>query len=156
MLNVPVKRHPDEQGRRRGVSALLVPALLSLTLACSGCASGSAAGATKPKPGSPNTLPSQWLRTELHLPIVDAEDWEAFLAERVAPRFPGGFTVFDVRDQWRTPQGEVRGLPIRLLVILHPPTHEAEQAIEALRGEYRSLFQVDSVLRSSTPAIVSF
>ncbi len=78
------------------------------------------------------------------------------MAERITPRFPGGFTVSDVLDQWRTPQGEVRRIPTKLLVILHPPTHEAEQAIEAIRNEYRNAFGLASVLRTTTPALVSF
>lgn len=154
----PVKTPPEERCRLRWARVLMVPLLAVLLpmLALSGCASGSAASAQKPMPGAPNTVPPQWLRTELHLAVVDAADWEAFVAERVTPRFPGGFTLFDVQDQWRTPQGEVRRIPARLLVILHPPTHEAEQAIEAIRNEYRSAFGLSSVLRSTTPAIVSF
>jgi hypothetical protein len=155
-----VTHHPDERGLHQweqAIGLLFSFVFLGvLVLALSGCASGSATNAQKPKPGSPNTVPPQWLRTELHLAVVDAEDWEAFLAERVTPRFPGGFTLFEVQDRWRTPQGEVQRIPTRLLVILHPPTHEAEQAIEAIRNEYRNAFGLPSVLRSTTPAIVSF
>lgn len=121
-----------------------------------GCASGSQASSKKPVPGAPNTIPPQWLRTELHLVAVGADDWEAFLAERVTPRFPGGFTVVEALGQWRPPQGEIRRLATKVLVILHPPTSEAEQAIESIRREYCEAFALQTVLRSTTPALVSF
>jgi hypothetical protein len=131
---------------------------LALVLAgmAGGCAGGSQASSKKAVPGAPNTIPPQWLRTELHLVAVGADDWEAFLAERVTPRFPGGFTVLEALGQWRPPQGEVRRLATKVLVILHPPTSEAEQAIEAIRREYCEAFALQTVLRSTTPALVSF
>ena len=142
-----VKRNPDKL-------SWMLAALLLLML--SGCASSSTGAAKKPIPGVPNTIPPQWLRTELYLAAVDASEWEAFLAERITPRFPAGFTVFDAYGQWRAPQGDIRRLSTKVVVILHPPTHEAEQAIEAIRKEYCSAFNQVSVLRSTTPALVSF
>jgi len=133
-----------------------LPFSLLLVGAACGCAGGSAASARKPGPRVSKTLPPQWLRTELYLAAVDADDWEAFVAERVTPRFPGGFTVFDARGQWQPPQGEIRRLATKVLVILHPPTPEAEQAIEAIRREYCSAFSQQSVLRATSPALVSF
>lgn len=127
-----------------------------LLLLAAGCASPSKGAPAKVSPGNPNTIPPQWLRTELHLAVVDAEDWEAFLAERVTPRFPGGFTVHEASAQWRSGSGEIRRQVTRVLVVLHPPTHEAEQAIEAIRNDYRNAFRLESVLRSTTPALVSF
>lgn len=143
----PVKRNPDGWG-------WMLLALLLLLF--SGCASSSMAASKKPMPGAPNTLPPQWLRTELYLAAVDASEWETFLAERITRRFPAGFTVFDAYGQWRAPQGDIRRLSTKVVVILHPPTHEAEQAIEAIRKEYCAAFNQISVLRSTTPALVSF
>ena len=93
-----VKRNPDKL-------SWMLAALLLLML--SGCASSSTGAAKKPIPGAPNTIPPQWLRTELYLAAVDASEWEAFLAERITPRFPAGFTVFDAYGQWRAPQGDI-------------------------------------------------
>ena len=130
--------------------------LALLLLLFSGCASSSMVASKKPMPGAPNTLPPQWLRTELHLAAVDASEWEAFLAEHITPRFPAGFTVVEAYGQWRAPQGDIRRLSTKVVVIIHPPTHEAEEAIEAIRKEYCSAFNLSSVLRSSTSALVSF
>ena len=132
----------------------MLVALLLLVL--SGCTSASSAAAKTPRPGAPNTIPPQWLRTELHLAAVDASEWEAFLAEHITPRFPAGFTVVEAYGQWRAPQGDIRRLSTKVVVITHPPTHEAEQAIEAIRKEYCAAFNLSSVLRSSTSALVSF
>lgn len=143
---------------RRRVTAVFrggATCLVLFLIAC-GCAGTPSASARKPIPGAPNTIPPQWLRTELYLAAVDADDWEAFVAERVTPRFPAGFTVFDARGQWQPPQGEIRRLATKVLVILHPPTHEAERAIDAIRSDYCSAFRQQSVLRSTTPAMVSF
>jgi len=150
-----MKCHPEGRDRVRAVT-MRVFSLLLLVLVVVGCASASKETSRKFQPGSPNTVPPQWLRTELYLAAVDAEDWESFLAERVTPRFPGGFTVHEARGQWRAGSGEIRRLATRVLVVLHPPTHEAEQAIEAIRAEYRNAFHQESVLRSTTPALVSF
>ncbi|NBP23137.1 MAG: DUF3574 domain-containing protein [Proteobacteria bacterium] len=157
-----VKWVPETVGPIRPLRRLLmaVPLFVVLTvslLVLSGCASSPAVGGgKKPAPGAPNTVPPQWLRTELYLAAVPTPDWEAFLAERVTPRFPGGFTVFDAYGQWRPPQGEIRRLTTKVVVILHPPTPEAETAIEAIRKEYCEEFHQVSVLRSTTPALVSF
>ena len=121
----------------------MLVALLLLVL--SGCTSASSAAAKTPRPGAPNTIPPQWLRTELHLAAVDASEWEAFLAEHITSRFPAGFTVVEAYGQWRAPQGDIRRLSTKVVVILHPPTHEAEQAIEAIRKEYCAAFNLSSV-----------
>lgn len=33
--------------------------------------------------------------------MVSDEDWRAFLAAEVTPRFPDGLTVIDAAGQWR-------------------------------------------------------
>lgn len=106
----------------------------------------SSAAAKKPRPGAPNTIPPQWLRTELYFVAVETSEWKAFLAERISPRFPAGFTVFDAYGQWRAPQGNIQRLSTKVVVILHPPTNEAEQAIEAIREKYCAVFNQSSVL----------
>lgn len=146
-----VKRNPH--GLR--LDQVILP-LLVLMLLFSGCTSTQSASAKKTFPGASNTIPPQWLRTELYLAAVENSEWDAFLAERVTPRFPGGFTVFDAYGQWRPPQGDIRRLSTKVLVILHPPTQEADEAIEAIRKEYCATFNQLSVLRSTTPALVSF
>lgn len=66
--------------------------------------------------------------------------------------------VHRVRCLWAVASaaGDIRRLSTKVLVILHPPTQEAEEAIEAIRKEYCAAFNQLSVLRSTTPALVSF
>jgi hypothetical protein len=87
---------------------------------------------------------------------VPAEDWKQFLADTVTPKFPAGFTVLDAYGQWRSPAGEIRSLPSRVLVILHPPDAASEEGIEEIRTAFKKRFGHVSVLRATAPASVRF
>lgn len=97
-----------------------------------------------------------WQRTELYVGAVPAEDWKQFLADTVTPRFPAGFTVLDAYGQWRSPAGDIRSLPSRVLVILHPPDAASEEGIEEIRSAFKKRFGHLSVLRATAPASVRF
>jgi hypothetical protein len=88
-------------------------------------------------------------------PVNDAE-WTAFLAAEVTPRFPDGLTVLQGDGQWRNRDGVIIKEHTRVLVIISPLGPATAQAIEAIRLAYRQAFSQDSVLRSDTPACVSF
>ncbi|MFN0068503.1 MAG: DUF3574 domain-containing protein [Limisphaerales bacterium] len=129
----------------------LPPALLAAALLATGCRSaGPAAGDAQPK------RPMTWTRTELYFGAVEKPGWDEYLAASVTPRFPDGFTVLEAEGQWRNPQGEIRRIPTRVLLILHPPTPAANAAIEALRTEFLARFGHVSVLRGSGQVQVSF
>jgi hypothetical protein len=129
----------------------LLPALAAAALLAAGCrTAGPAAEDARPK------RPAAWTRTELYFGAVAKPAWDEYLAASVTPRFPDGFTVLEAEGQWRNPQGEIRRIPTRVLLILHPPTAEAEAAIEALRAEFLARFGHVAVLRGSGPVKVMF
>ncbi len=97
-----------------------------------------------------------FIRTELYFGAVDPAEWSDFLATVVTPRFPDGFSVFDMQGQWRAPSGEVRKLPSRMLVIIHGPEPGPEASIEAVRTLFKERFKQVSVLRASHPVDASF
>ncbi len=132
------------------IHSLLVAILVGLP----GCATQSPTSSL-----APSTFADQakgWIRTELYMGAVPAEDWKRFLADTVTPRFPDGFTVLDAYGQWRAPSGEIRSLPSRVLVLLHPPDTASETGIEEVRSEFKKRFGHISVLRASAPAAVGF
>ncbi len=87
---------------------------------------------------------------------VPSAEWQRFLSEVVTPRFPGGFTVLEAQGQWQAPSGEIRSLPSRLLVLLHPADTASEAGIESIRTAFKDRFHQVSVLRSTSPATVGF
>jgi hypothetical protein len=97
-----------------------------------------------------------WLRTELFMGPLPIPEWQRFLSEVVTPRFPSGFTVLEAQGQWQAPSGEIRSLPSRVLVLLHPADTASETGIESIRTIFKERFGHISVLRSTSPATVGF
>ena len=89
--------------------------------------------------------------------IVSDEDWAAFLAETITPRFPDGLSVIDVAGQGTTADGSLERERTKLLLVLVPPTDEtALDRINEIGAEYKQRFNQNSVLRVITPACVAF
>lgn len=131
-----------------------LPFLAAGALFLAGCAGSggpgiSAGAAARPKHAA-------WVRTELYFGAVPAAAWNDFLAARITPRFPAGFTVYDALGQWRDRRGEVHQALSRVLLVFHPPDAASAAAIEAIRSEFLAQFQQESVLRADAPAEVSF
>lgn len=133
---------------RTSLSALASAAIL---LAGTGCQSPSGTVPPAAFDGS-----QAWLRTELYMGAIPAAEWQRFLSEVVTPRFPGGFTVLEAQGQWQAPSGEIRSLPSRVLVLLHPADPKSETGIESVRSAFKERFHHVSVLRSTSPATVGF
>lgn len=87
---------------------------------------------------------------------VGEEEWAAFLAAEVTPRFPDGITVFTGQGQWRGPDGVIIKETSRMLVIWYPKKDESGALIEAIRSAYKERFSQDSVLRADGWSCVSF
>lgn len=128
-----------------------LPIFAATLLLASGCATPKQT--VSPKVGAP---PSAWLKTELYMGAVEAGAWTEFLRDNVTPRFPAGFTVYEAYGQWRSPAGEIRSLPSRVLVILHPPDKSSDSGIEAICKEFKDRFHHVSVLRATAAAQVAF
>lgn len=77
---------------------------------------------------------------------VSELEWQLFLRDEVTPRFPNGMTVWDAEGQWRGPGGEIRHERTKVLLLVHPDTEAARQAIRAVIDRYRKAFDQESVL----------
>ena len=79
---------------------------------------------------------------------VDSAAWQEFLDQEVTPRFPEELTVDQVDGQWQDAEtGKIIQESSRTLMILYPPSPEANQKIEEIRTAYVSQFKQDSVMR---------
>ncbi len=87
---------------------------------------------------------------------VSEQQWAAFLAEVVTPRFPDGLTVLDAAGQWRDSTGAIQRERSKVLWILAPPGDEARRLIDEISEEYERRFQQESVLRILGSACASF
>jgi hypothetical protein len=77
---------------------------------------------------------------------VSQAEFDAFVAEEIAPRFPQGFTLLDAHGAWRNKDGTTAKESSRLLIIVHPV--EDERAIEEIAAKYRARFAQEAVLRT--------
>lgn len=85
------------------------------------------------------------------------DEWAAFVATEITPRFPDGLTVLTGYGQWRDRAGVLVKETSRLLLIWYPPAADADTRIEEIRAAYRARFGQDSVLRADEPiACVAF
>ena len=89
--------------------------------------------------------------------VVSEEDWAAFLADTITPRFPDGLSVIDVAGQGTSADGTLERERTKMLLILVPPTDEtALNRMNEIGAEYKRRFTQDAVLRVITPACVAF
>ena len=88
---------------------------------------------------------------------TDDAAWQTFLAERVTPRFPSGFTVIDGSGQWQQ-RATGRIVQERSTVIEIAATRAPETIwnLEAIRADYRTKFNQESVGLVVSDSCVSF
>lgn len=134
-------------------------ALLLLVLA--GCEKDRPARAEAPTEQAAAKAPA-WVKSELYFGRtkpggeVSAEEWDAFLAEEVTPRFPDGLTVLDAYGQWRNAGGKIWKEATKLLVLVHPDEPAAARKIGELIEVYKKRFTQESVLWVKQPVEVKF
>jgi hypothetical protein len=108
-----------------------------------------------------------WYRTELYfgrsIPgggAVSDTEWEKFLDDVVAPRFPDGFTVLKATGHYREQSGKIITEPSEVLIFLYPANKRtsSRRNIEEIRRAYVRQFKQESVLRLDfvRPVKVSF
>lgn len=89
---------------------------------------------------------------------VSEQEWEAFLAAEVTPRFPDGLTVIAATGQVK---GEAHGTTqvvregMRLVLIYHPDTPEAAAKLAEIRRVYSERFRQWGVLQVSNAVRVT-
>jgi hypothetical protein len=135
----------------RASARLAVSCLAIISVACgSPVLAQTDAGASGPACRQGSTA---MMRTELLFgserkalpPVTDAE-WQSFVDDEIAMRFPDGFTLLDGQGEWRGSRGVVREKS-HVLILFHPSSQEQDDKIEALRSIYETRFGQDSVAR---------
>jgi hypothetical protein len=88
---------------------------------------------------------------------VSEQEWSAFLAEIVTPRFPDGLTVLDAYGQSRLIVAEsdaVGSQPTKVLIVVRAPTPEAASLLAEIKNEYRRRFAKSRVFHTDTPVTI--
>ena len=79
---------------------------------------------------------------------VSEEEWQAFLADTVTPRFPAGMTIIDVSGQWQEPGGAIQREDTKLLRgLLDAPAGDGLRLIDEISDEFTTRFNQDPVFR---------
>ena len=88
--------------------------------------------------------------------VVSDKAWRGFLAAEITPRFPDGLTVLDAGGQWRDGSGAIMRERTKLVIALAKPgAAEVRHTVEIAEA-YKRSFGQEAVLRTITPACVSF
>ena len=78
-----------------------------------------------------------------------------FVASVVTPRFPGGFSVWEARGEWRSAGGSIAREKSFVLNVVHPPGHGADESLASIVAAYKERFAQEAVLRVRSPACSS-
>jgi hypothetical protein len=87
---------------------------------------------------------------------VSAEDWQAFLAEVITPRFPDGLTAWAAAGQWRGQDGRLEKEGSFVLQLVHDDTPGTEKAVREVMSLYKERFHQEAVMRVREAACISF
>lgn len=130
-----------------------LPAIALAALLLMGCATHDTARC----PSGEQTSVSELLYFGTGKPsgVVSGEEWAAFLAASVTPRFPAGLTVWPASGQWQSSQGGIVQEGSYVLNLVHPPTDATDRAIRDLIAEYKRQFQQEAVLRVTSQVCTS-
>ncbi len=131
-----------------------IPAVLLLgTIAIAGCAS----------PAGMMRGGERWIADRLYFgrampggDSVSGEAWNGFLRDVVTPRFPEGLTTWSAEGQWRDSAGSIIREASFVLELMHPPSSQSEERIEAIIGDYKERFAQESVLWVREDIVVRF
>jgi len=86
---------------------------------------------------------------------VTPEDWQAFLAEVITPRFHEGLTAWAAAGQWKDPAGGLQKEDSYVLHLVHEDTGKADRSIHEIVTSYKERFHQQAVLRVRSPACIS-
>ena len=86
---------------------------------------------------------------------VSELEWQLFLRDEVTLRFPNGMTVWDAEGQWRGPEGKIGHERTKVLLLVHPDTEAARNAVRVVINRYRKSFEQESVLWETSHVCVA-
>lgn len=80
---------------------------------------------------------------------VSPDEWDAFMADTITPRFPQGLSALEVKGQWQRPDGVIERENTKLVMLVRPPPiDEGMGLINEISREYQRRFDQDPVFRS--------
>jgi hypothetical protein len=79
--------------------------------------------------------------------LVTAEQWAAFLADTVTPRFPEGLSVWTAAGQWQSAAGQIEREDSYVLNVVHTGSAAEEQSFIEIIDVYKITFRQEAVLR---------
>ena len=89
--------------------------------------------------------------------VVSEDEFRAFVDAHVSSRFPDGLTLVDGVGHFRDARGTTIREGSKLLILLYSRDDvDAGSRIEAIRSDYRALFQQESVLRTDDLTCAQF
>lgn len=105
-----------------------------------------------------------WLETKLFMGLsksggaaVSRHEWDEFVTDNFVASFPQGFTIIETTGYWQHENTKVTVYENgKQVVILHEATPGNEAAINEIAEQYRSRFDQQSVLISSSKTKVRF
>jgi Protein of unknown function (DUF3574) len=139
-----------------------IPAILIAIFAALSAQPPSPSSKTAAIPTDCAPLGSARTRTTLYFGLsrkggtVSEREWRSFLRNEVTPRFPEGLTVWQADGQYRTSDGSVARERAKVLLLVHDDTPSVKEAIEAIIGRYKGLFQQESVLWETAAVCAAF
>lgn len=95
---------------------------------------------------------SSQVRTTLYFGLarpkgtVSELEWQVFLRDEVTARFPEGLTVWEAEGQWRLAEGGIGHERTKVLLLVHPNSGPAREAVQSVITRYRKMFDQESVL----------
>jgi hypothetical protein len=87
---------------------------------------------------------------------ISEKQWRAFVREEVTSRFPQGFTVWEARGQWQSPNGHISRERSKVLLLVHSETTPVRDSIASLIASYKRRFQQESVLWETAMVCAAF
>lgn len=105
---------------------------------------------------------TSYMRTTLYFGLtrkagrISESQWQAFLREKVTPRFPDGLTVWEADGQWRRPDGRIGKERAKVLLLVHNESAQVRTALADIIRDYKHDFQQESVLWESAPVCAAF
>lgn len=144
----------DRPHRPSSHAAPIVAVALFATMLLGGCAHS---GGLRCKAGTrPMVADRLYFGTERPGGAVSNADWEAFVDDTIAARFPAGFTTSDAAGGWRGADGRALREASHVLEVMHPADAAgAEAAIDATIADYRARFDQEAVLRVRAPVCIA-
>ena len=87
---------------------------------------------------------------------ISERQWKAFVRDEITRRFPQGFTIWEAHGQWRGADGRISRERAKVLLLVHPISTDARDALASLVESYKRLFQQESVLWETATVCAAF